>query len=72
MERVAEIKNESGGNLLHQAAELLVRNEDTELFFVRLLDLNFPLYSENSKGETAASILTRVKNDSKFLTAFYA
>lgn len=45
---------------------------DESQFFICLLENGFPLYAENNKGDLAAFVLTDVKNDGKFLMAYYA
>jgi hypothetical protein len=44
--KVADIREQDGRNLLHLAALVASTEEDTR-FFIRLLDLRFPLYSED-------------------------
>ena len=70
--RLADITDDvKGYNLLHQAAEIAVTTEDCS-FFVRLLDLRFPLYHETFAHEFPAFLLTEIKNDCKFLTCYSA
>lgn len=61
----------NGQNLLHMAAQIAVSEEDTT-FFIRLLDLKFPLYHADNESNYPSFMLTEVKNDSKFLTSYYA
>lgn len=68
---MADFAEPDGKNLLHLAAQIAVAEEDTS-FFVRLLDLKFPLYHADSQKNYPAFILTDIKNDSKFLTSYYA
>ena len=70
--KVGDIKEEQHGrNLLHLAALVASSEEDTR-FFIRLLDLRFPLYSEDHNLDYPAFILCGIQNDSKFLTCYYA
>ena len=60
-----------GKNMLHLAALIAAKEDDTR-FFVRLLDLKFPLYSEDDHMNFPPFYISQVKNDSKFLTSYYA
>lgn len=68
---MAEVTGPDGKNLLHLAAQVSVTDEDTN-YFIRLLDLKFPLYTPDTQRNFPAFILTNIKNDSKFLTTYYA
>lgn len=69
--KVADIKEHDGKNLCHLAA-MVAASEDDPRFFVRLLDLRFPLYSADQNLDYPAFILCGIQNDSKFLTCYYA
>lgn len=69
--KVADIKEHDGKNLLHLAAGIAAYEDETR-FFVRLLDLRFPLYSADTNLDYPPFLLCSVKNDSKFLTSYYA
>lgn len=60
-----------GKNLLHMAAEVVVTDENT-MYFVRLIDMKFPLYHTDCNGDFPTFILTNIKNDQKFATSYYA
>lgn len=69
--KVADLKEHDGKNLLHLAAGIAAFEDDTR-FFIRLLDLRFPLYSADNNLDYPAYLLCYIKNDSKFLTTYYA
>jgi len=69
--KVADLKEYDGKNLLHLAAGIAAKENDPR-FFVRLLDLRFPLYSADNNLDYPSFILCSMQNDSKFLTAYYA
>lgn len=54
--KVADLKEHDGKNLLHLAAGIAA-NEDDPRFFVRLLDLKFPLYSADNDYDFPAFLL---------------
>jgi len=58
-------------NLLHDAALTACETNDIK-FFVRLLDLNFPLYTKNKNNDFPSFLLVNIKQDSKFLIAYQA
>ena len=60
-----------GKNMLHLAALIAAKEDDTR-FFVRLLDLKFPLYSQDDQMNFPPFFIAQVTNDSKFLTSYYA
>lgn len=69
--RLADIKEIDNKNLLHLAAGIAA-NEDDPRFFVRLLDLRFPLYSADIDLNYPAFLLCSMKSESKFLSSYYA
>ena len=69
--KVADIKEHDGKNLLHLAA-MIACSEDDPRFFIRLLDLRFPLHSVDQNLDYPAFILCGIENDQKFLTCYYA
>jgi hypothetical protein len=71
--RVSMITTDDGKNLLHLAAVKALEDSGEETqYFTRLMDLKFPLYNVDQKNNYPAFILTNIKNDSKFMTAYYA
>ena len=69
--RVADLKEHDGKNLLHLTAGIAASENDPR-FFMRLIDLKFPLYSADENNDFPAFIISQVSNDSKFLTSYYA
>ena len=61
----------NGKNVLHTAAFYAAENDDTR-FFISLLGLNLPLYSEDNAGNFPAFFIAEVASDSKFSSAFNA
>lgn len=71
MNQVAAVKEKDGKNLLHLAAALAASEQDTR-YFVRLLDLNFPLYNMDSEQDFPPFLITKVKDSSSFSSVFNA
>ena len=68
---MAELKERDGKNLLHLAAGIAAKEDDTR-FFIRLLDLHFPLYTPDLDFVFPAFLIVGVKTDSKFASCFNA
>jgi hypothetical protein len=69
--KMADLHEADGKTMLHLAALIAAKEDDTR-FFVRLLDLKFPVYTEDDQMNLAPFFITQVENDSKFLTSYYA
>jgi hypothetical protein len=72
--KLADLKVDDGKNLLHLAAGIAAQEseEDNTRYFKRLLDLRFPLYNMDSKQDFPPFLICGIKNDSEFLTSYYA
>lgn len=53
------------------AANLAAGYDDTN-YFIRLVELGFPLYDIDQKNDIPAFLITEVKNDNKFISSFHA
>lgn len=69
--KMAELKERDGKNLLHLSAAIAAKEDDTR-FFIRLLDLHFPLYTPDLELCFPAFYITGVKTDSKFASCYNA
>ena len=69
--KIADFKEKDGKNILHLAAAIAAKEDDTR-FFIRLLDLKIPLYHDDDQLDYPPFLITQVQNDSKFLTSYYA
>lgn len=71
IERIASMKDESGRNVLHDAALLAVKVDDAR-YFNELVALGLPLYEEDNKGYFASFYIANIKGDGVFVEAFKA
>ena len=71
VEMLAENKEADEKNILHLAAQYAAQNDDTR-FFIKLLELNFPLYHEDADCNFPAFYIAHVPTDSKFCSVFNA
>ena len=71
MDKLAELKDNRGRNLLHEAATKAVDKDDAR-FLSSLLKLGFPLYEEDGRGELAPFIVAKIRSDGVFLEALVA
>ena len=71
IQRIAAIKDDSGRNVLHEAAILAVKVDDAR-YFIELVNLGLPLYEEDKKGNFAAFYISNIKGDGVFVEAFKA
>jgi hypothetical protein len=69
--QVAAVKEKDGKNLLHLAAALAASEQDTR-YFVRLLDLHFPLYNTDIEQNFPPFLITKVRDSSSFSSVFNA
>ena len=71
VEKLAELKEADGKNLLHLAAQYAAEHDNSN-FFIKLLELNFPLYHEDENKNFPAFYIVDVKTDSHFCSMFNA
>ena len=71
VEKLAENKEADGKNLLHLAAQYAAEHDNSN-FFIKLLELNFPLYHEDDDKNFPAFYIVDVKTDSHFCSMFNA
>jgi hypothetical protein len=69
--KVAELREKDGKNLLHLAAAIAANEDDTR-YFIRLLDLHFPQYDMDNELRFPAFYIADVANDSKFSSTYNA
>ena len=72
IKQLAQIcERKTKNNLLHQAALVACETGDY-FYFVRLLDLNFPLYTMNAEKQFPSYLIVQIQVDSSFLISYYA
>lgn len=69
--KVADLREKDGKNLLHLTAAIAANDDDTR-YFIRLLDMHFPLYDMDNELAFPAFYTVNVKSDSKFSSTYNA